>query len=155
MVRVFGDDHRRDQRLGRNAGLDQMFGRRSLRHLAIAVAAGVFGPARDDDLEARRDHVEPFRDVLAELDPKPVAARAALVGEIDDDLLARQMFGQRAAIDLALAPDGRPGWSALAFPSASASPAATACSTSSSMSASWSGSIFSDRGPKPYRSEPR
>jgi hypothetical protein len=115
MVRVFGDDHRRDQRLGRNAALDQMFGRRSLRHLAVAVAAGVFGPARDDDLEARRDHVEPFRDVLAELDPKPVAARAALVGEIDDDLLARQMFGQRAAIDLALAPDGRPGWLALAF----------------------------------------
>ena len=25
------------------------------------------------------------------------------------------MFGQRAAIDLALAPDGRPGWLALAF----------------------------------------
>lgn len=115
MVRVFGDDHRRDQRLGRNAALDQMFGRRSLRHLAVAFAACVFGPARDDDLEARRDHVEPFRDVLAELDPKPVAAGAALVGEIDDDLLARQMFGQRAAIDLALAPDGRPGWLALAF----------------------------------------
>src|SRR5271155_432670 len=75
----------------------------------------VFGPARDDDLKARRDHVEPFRDVLAELDPKPVAAGAALVGEIDDDLLARQMFGQRAAIDLALAPNGRPGWLALAF----------------------------------------
>ena len=37
MVRVFGDDHRRDQRLGRNAALDQMFGRRSLRHLAVAV----------------------------------------------------------------------------------------------------------------------
>ena len=73
------------------------------------------GRRRDDDLEARRDHVEPFRDVLAELDPKPVAAGAALVGEIDDDLLARQMFGQRAAIDLALAPDGRPGWLALAF----------------------------------------
>jgi hypothetical protein len=115
MVRVFGDDHRRDQRLGRNAALDQMFGRRSLRHFAVAFAAGVFGPARDDDLEARRDHVEPFRDVLAELDPKPVAAGAALVGEIDDDLLARQMFGQRAAIDLAFAPDGRPGWLALAF----------------------------------------
>ena len=88
---------------------------RSLRHLAVAFAACVFGPARNDDLEARRDHVEPFRDVLAEFDPKPVAAGAALVGEIDDDLLARQMFGQRAAIDLALAPDGRPGWLALAF----------------------------------------
>ena len=78
MVRVFGDDHRRDQRLGRNAALDQMFGRRSLRHLAVAFAACLTGPARDDDLEARRDHVEPFRDVLAELDPKPVAAGAAL-----------------------------------------------------------------------------
>ncbi len=125
-----------------------MFGRRSLRHLAGAVAAGVFGAARDDDLEARRDHVEPFRDVLAALDPKPVAAGAALVGEIDDDLLARQMFGQRAAIDLALAPDGRLGWLALAFRLGLRLAAAIACSTSSSMSASWSGSIFSDRGPK-------
>ena len=34
------------------------------------------------------------------------------------------------------------------MPSTSASAAAIACSTSSSMRASWSGSIFSDRGPK-------
>jgi hypothetical protein len=115
MVGVFGDDNRRDQRLGRDAAFDQMFGRRSLRHLALAIAAGVFGPARDNDLEARRDHVEPFRDVLADLDPNPVAAGAALVGDVDDDLLARQMSGQRAAIDLALARRGRPGWFVLAL----------------------------------------
>ena len=69
MVRVFGDDYRRDQCLGRNAALDQMFGLPEPgRHLAVAVAAGACRPARDDDLEARRDHVELFRDVLAELD---------------------------------------------------------------------------------------
>ena len=42
------------------------------------------------------------------------------------------------------APDGRPGWLALAFRPAFA--AAIACSTSSSTKANWSGSIFSDRG---------
>jgi len=109
MVGVFGDDDRRDQILRRDAAFDQMLGRGSLRHLALAIAAGVFGPARDDDLEAGRDHVEPFRDVFADLDPKPVAAREALVGDIDDDVLARQVFGQRAAIDPALAPDRRLG----------------------------------------------
>ena len=103
MVGVFGDDDRRDQIFRWNATLDQMLGRRSLGHLALANAAGVFGPVRHDHLEARRDHVEPFRDILADFDAKAVAAWAALVGDIDDDVLARQVFRQRPTIDLALA----------------------------------------------------
>ena len=124
-------------RLGRNAALDQMFGRRSLRPPRLAVAAGVFGPARDDDPE--RAGIMSSRSETSSPSPtrNPVAAGAALVGEIDDDLLARKMFGQRAAIDLALAPDRRvAGGSRL--PSASVSAAAIACSTSSSMRANWS-----------------
>ena len=102
-------DDRRDQILRRDAGLDQMLGRRRLDHFALAGAAGVYGPACDDDLEARRDHVEPFRNVLADLDPQTLAAGAALVSDIKDDVLARQVFGQGAAIDLALAPNRRLG----------------------------------------------
>jgi hypothetical protein len=109
MVGIFGDDDRRDQILRRDAGLDQMLGRRRLDHFALAGAAGVYGSACDDDLEARRDHVEPFRNVLADLDPRTLAAGAALVSDIKDDVLARQVFGQGAAIDLALAPNGRLG----------------------------------------------
>ena len=110
MVGVFGDDDRRDQIFRWNATLDQMLGRRSLGHLALANAAGVFGPMRHDHLEARRDHVEPFRDILADFDAKAVAAGAALVGDIDDDVLARQVFRQRPTIDLALALNRGFGW---------------------------------------------
>ena len=91
------------------------------------------------------------RDVLAEFDQKPVAAGAALVGEIDDDLLARQMFGQRAAIDLALAPDEAIPAGSRAATSASASAAAIAarlCPPASSASSVRIVAIFSDRGPK-------
>ena len=56
------------------------------------------GLARNDDLEARRDHVEPFRDVLAEFDPS-CCSRGSTVGEIDDDLPpagSRETFARRA-----------------------------------------------------------
>jgi hypothetical protein len=46
---------------------------------------------------------------LADIDSKTLAAAAALVGDVADDVLARQVFGQGAAIDLALAPNGRLG----------------------------------------------
>src|SRR5262249_23305039 len=44
--------------------------------------------------------IEPFRDVLADPVLEAAAARAGLVHYIDDDLFARQMRRQRAAIDL-------------------------------------------------------
>ena len=60
MVGILGDDDRRDQALGRNAAFDQTLGGWGLRHLALAGAAGVFGPAHGNDPEACRDHVEPL-----------------------------------------------------------------------------------------------
>ena len=72
----------------------------ALHHFAGAGLAGIFGAARHDHIELRRDDVEPFRDVLADPVLKAAAARAGLVGHIDDDLFTRQMQRQRPAIDL-------------------------------------------------------
>ena len=100
VVGVFGDQHMRDQCLGRYAVLDQPLRRRRLHHFAGARLAGILGAARHDHLELRRDHIEPLRDVLADAVLEAAAARAGLVRDIDDDLFARQMRRQRAAIDL-------------------------------------------------------
>jgi hypothetical protein len=78
-----------------------------LAHLAGAGAAGIFGAARDNHLELQRDHVEPLGHILADLVLEPAAARTGLVGDVDDDLFARQMRRQRAAIDLPLTHRGR------------------------------------------------
>jgi hypothetical protein len=66
-----------------------------------ASAAGIFRPAGDGDAQLRRDPVEPLRDVLAD-DMKGAAAGAGLAFRLDDDLLARQMPGQMAAIGATL-----------------------------------------------------
>lgn len=92
-----------DERLGRNAALDQPLGRRRLGDLALATPAGVFGTAGDDDLEVRRRYVEPLGHVLADHMPQSLAAGAALVGDVDDDFFTGQMGWKRAAIDPALA----------------------------------------------------
>ena len=63
VVGIFGDQHMRDQRLGRNAVLDQPLRRRGLYHLP--AIASIFGTPRHNHLELRRDHVEPFGDVFA------------------------------------------------------------------------------------------
>jgi hypothetical protein len=110
VVGVFGDDDRCDQILRWNPTLDQMLGRRSLGHPALANAAGVFVSMRHDHLESRRNHIEPFRDILADFGANAVAAGAALVGDIDDDVFARQVFRQSPTIDLALALNRGFGW---------------------------------------------
>src|SRR3974390_1039086 len=103
MVGVFGDDDMGDERLGRNAALDQPLLRRRLGDLALAAPTSVFGTTGDDALETRRRHVEPLGHVLGDYMPQSLAAGAALVGNVDDDLFTGQMGGKRAAIDAALA----------------------------------------------------
>jgi hypothetical protein len=71
-----------------------------LHHFASADLAGIFRTARHDHLELRRDNVEPFRDVLADPVLKAAAARAGLVGHVDDDLFAWEVDRQRTAIDV-------------------------------------------------------
>jgi hypothetical protein len=56
------------------------------------------GPAGDDHPELRRDHVEPFGDVLADPVHRAATAGTGLVAGLDDNLFARQMLGQSAAV---------------------------------------------------------
>jgi hypothetical protein len=62
------------------------------------LAAGVFRPAGDEHAVLRRDPVQPLRAVLADHLHRGPATRAGYVLRFDDDLDARQMFGQRAAL---------------------------------------------------------
>ena len=63
MVGVFGHQHM-DQRLARDAVLDQ-----PLRRAPVPAAQVYLGRRVTITLELRRDHVEPFRDILADARP--------------------------------------------------------------------------------------
>jgi len=60
MIGIFRHDDLGDQPLGRQAAFNQPGRRRRLHDRTLAAAAGVFRPARDDDLVLRRDDVEPL-----------------------------------------------------------------------------------------------
>src|SRR5438876_9943685 len=91
-----------DERLGRNAVLDQPLRCGCLAHFALTGSTGIFGTAQDEHLELRGGHIEPLRDVLANPMLETATARAGLVRDIDDELFAWQMRRQRAAIDASL-----------------------------------------------------
>jgi len=60
MPGVFGNQHVGDHRLGRQAALDQPFGRRRLNHCLLAGSASIFGTVRHDHPELRRNDIEPL-----------------------------------------------------------------------------------------------
>jgi hypothetical protein len=76
-VGVLGDGDLGQEPFRWNPRLDQMRRRRRLIHPVAASDTGITRPARHDHPEPRRDHVEAFRDVLADLDPVGGAAGAA------------------------------------------------------------------------------
>jgi len=80
-----------DQRLRRQATLDQPRRRRCLDHHFLTRAAGVFGPPHHQHPELGRDYVEPLGNVLADPMQGAGAAWAALVLDVDDLLDPRQM----------------------------------------------------------------
>ena len=149
MIGVFGNEHMRDGRFGRQAALDQTRRSRRLRDAFLAGAASVFWPPRHQHAELRWNDIEPFGDVLADPVKLALAARAGLVVDIDDGFDARQMGGQRAAIAPAPARGFGAGRRGFAF-RAAASPASV-CSTSSSASSIWSSGSVSARRPKRWR----
>jgi hypothetical protein len=61
----------------------------------LAGPAAIFGPAGDDHAELRRDHVEPFREVLA--NPVQRAAAAGLFWDNTLELCNRQPVLRSAA----------------------------------------------------------
>ena len=97
MPGIFGDQHVSDERLGGHAALDEPCRRRSLRHAVSAGTASVFGPARNDDAQPGGNPVEPLGDILAD-HMQGAAAGADFALRLDDDLLARQVRRQVAAI---------------------------------------------------------
>jgi len=96
-IGVFSNSDVGEQRLGRNPGLDQMSRRRLLRNTLMTGGAGIARPARHDHPELRRDHVEAFGYILADLDPLDGAASAAGRIGFDDHFDPREMRRQLLA----------------------------------------------------------
>ena len=66
VIGVLADHDMGDGGLGGQSALDQASGRRRLNDDALAGAAGVLGPAHDQNLELSRDDIEPLSTVLAD-----------------------------------------------------------------------------------------
>jgi hypothetical protein len=90
MIGVFGNQHLRHRRIGRQAALDEARRGWRLDDDVLAAAAGVFGSAHDEHAELRRNDVELLAHVLADPVKRPFAARAGLVLDVDHRLDARQ-----------------------------------------------------------------
>jgi hypothetical protein len=101
VIGVFRNQHMGNKGLRWDAGFDQTRWRRRLHNRAFASPAGIFRPARDDDFELGRRHVQPLGAVLAHDMHGAVTARTSGTFRFDDDLFPREMTGQRAVIDRA------------------------------------------------------
>jgi hypothetical protein len=64
VIGVFGHEHLRYRRLGRQAALDQPGRRWGLHHHVLAGPAGVFGSANHEHAELRRHDVEPLAGIF-------------------------------------------------------------------------------------------
>jgi hypothetical protein len=97
-VGILRDGDMGQQPLGRNPCLDQMRRCGRLRHALAAAGTGIARPARHDHPEPRRNDVETFRYVLADLDPLGgTASLARWRVRLDYDLDALEMRGQLLA----------------------------------------------------------
>ncbi|GAY21268.1 hypothetical protein SFOMI_1805 [Sphingobium fuliginis] len=101
MIGILGDENLGDQRLGRNAALDDPRRCWRLQDRALARTAAVARTPGDKDAEGRGNDVAPLGDILADRVERAAAAGAGLVLDIDDLLDALEMCGQRAAVGVA------------------------------------------------------
>jgi hypothetical protein len=92
------DHHGRDEPLGRDAALDQAFGRGRLGHRALAGPAGVFRAVRHDHPELGRDLVETLRALLPDDMHRAMAARADRALGLERDMDVGKMCGERSAV---------------------------------------------------------
>jgi hypothetical protein len=102
MVRIAGHRHMRDQTLGGDPTFDQPRRGRFLNDDAFARPAGKLRTACHDHPILYRDHIEPFRFVLADHRHLCPAARARRVVRRQRDLDPRQMGRQRTPARTAL-----------------------------------------------------
>jgi hypothetical protein len=83
-VGVFGNRDAGEKPFRGDPALDQPGGRRRLDDALATGRAGIAGTARHDHAELRRDDIEAFADILADLHPGAGAARADLLFRLDD-----------------------------------------------------------------------
>src|SRR5882762_6591266 len=81
-----------------HAALDQSRQHLGLHHAIGAAAAGIFGTDRAQHPQDRRDHVQHFADILADLVQTALATRARRRVRLQYLLAARQVLGQRADV---------------------------------------------------------
>ena len=96
MLAELCDRYLRQQRLGWDAALDQMRGRRRLGDARAALRTGVAGPHGLDDAILRGRHVEAAGAVLADPNHQAAAAGTCEARGLDHAFDARQMGGKGA-----------------------------------------------------------
>ncbi len=96
VIAVFGDQHLRKQRRRRHAAGDWTFRSRRLGDRP-AGATSVFWTGDAQDAKLRGSPVQHLAHALADRMERTAAARARLAVDIEPDILARQMIGQRFA----------------------------------------------------------
>jgi hypothetical protein len=106
MIAIFGDQHMGDQSRAGAAALDRQRRHRRLRD-RFADPAAQLGPDMDDHREVRGHVFQHLAAVFADLSQRRAAAGGANPGRLMDQVVARQMIGQRSA-----AGDGARGFAA-------------------------------------------
>jgi len=88
-IAEFADHHMGDQRFRRHAAVDRSFRRSRLHHGALAAAASIAWPAHHLHAQLGRHQIEHLAAILADQVQCATTARAVLVLDVDDDLVAR------------------------------------------------------------------
>jgi hypothetical protein len=96
VIAIFADQHLGEQRRRRQAAGDRPLGSRRLRH-RLAGPTGVFGTGGADDAKLSRNPIQHLAHALSDDMQRAAAAAADRALNVEPDLFARQMVGQRFA----------------------------------------------------------
>ena len=96
VIAVFADQHLGKQRRRRQAAGDRPLCSRRLRH-RLAGPAGVFGTGGADDAKLSRNPIQHLAHAFSDDMQRAAAAAADRALNVEADLFARQMVGQRLA----------------------------------------------------------
>ena len=143
VIAILGDQHLREQRRRRHAAGNWTFRGRRLGDRA-ASATGVLWTGDAQDAKRRRNPIQHLAHAFADGMERAAAASARLAVDIEPDVLARQMIGQRFAPGLRLA---RRFFHACLDRRMAFANARDIAVRSSRASAIWSGSRRSERRP--------
>ncbi len=96
VIAIFADQHLCEQGWCSQSAGDQPFRRRRLQDL-VAVAASVFRAGDAYDAQLRRHPVQHLADAFADGMERTAATAADITGNVERNVIARQVFGQRLA----------------------------------------------------------